>query len=163
MEIKFLQKMSNPNGTDGVRLSYILNNRKIFLEVSGTAMAVYNIGNLSDYELGMIFIPVITDIYIKLKEQGAQLEEISMHSEGAQINGKIVYSKEEIEESLKQRTRCLVNGEFWEILYSGGGDSKPFRVVNTHQTAYEKSGSHQPDFIDSFATKQEAVNFLNKQ
>ncbi len=101
-------------GFDGVAAHII--NTHIELEVGGTAMSVYNIYDLPDDEFGMIFIPMMTDIYIRLKEQGAELEKVSIDSEGAKIKGKIVYSREELEDMLKRKTRRLVYGEYWYIV-----------------------------------------------
>lgn len=161
MEIQFLQKM--PATGDDVRLSYSINKKMVYLEIAGTAMSSYEIYDLSDNELGMIFIPIMTDIYDDLKEQGAELEKIIIDSEGAKKEGKIVYIKESIEEILKRRTRRLVNGEYWEIIKNDIGDNKPYKLYNTHQNIYEKGGTYNPDFIDSFADKQSALNFLWKQ
>ncbi|MFA5080777.1 MAG: hypothetical protein WC472_04135 [Candidatus Paceibacterota bacterium] len=160
MEIQFLQKVVTPGG---VRLSYNIDNKKIYLEISGTAMSSYEVYDLSDKELGMIFIPIMTDIYDDLKEQGAELEKIIIDSEGAKKEGKIVYTKEAIEEVLQRRTRRLVNGEYWEIIKSDTGEGKPYKLYNTHQNIYEISGTYNPDFIDSFTDKQSALDFLWKQ
>jgi hypothetical protein len=160
MEIQFLKKM--PPTNDGIRLSYSIDGKNIYLEVSGTAMSVYEIYNLPDNELGMIFIPVITDIYSQLKDQGAEIESIDIDSDGAKVEGKIIYVKEAIEEVLKRGTRKVVNGEYWEILKNETGDGKPYKVYNTHQAIYEKNGSHNPDCINSFTYLREAINFLWK-
>jgi len=160
MEIQFFKKM--PSTGDGIRLSYSIDGKDIFLEISGTAMSVYKMHDLPDNEMGMVFIPIITDICIQLRDQGAEIESISIDSEGAKIKGKIVYIKEAIEEVLKRGTRKIVNGEYWEILKNETGDGKPYKVYNTHQGIYEKSGSHNPDCINSFTYLREAINFLWK-
>jgi hypothetical protein len=160
MEIQFLQKINLP---DGVRLSYKIADKKVYLEIAGTAMSSYDIYFLSDDELGMIFIPIITDIYDSLKEQGAELEKIEMLSDGLKVAGKVVYTKEEAEEVLKRKSKRLVSGEYWELVKVDNGDGKPYKIFNTHQKAFEKNGSYTPDFIDNFATGEEAINFLNKQ
>lgn len=160
MEIQFLKKM--PSTKDGVRLSYSIDSKNIYLEVSGTAMSVYEIYDLPDDELGMIFIPIITDICSQLKVQGAEIESINIDSDGARVEGKIIYIKEAIEEILKRGTRKVINGEYWEILKNETGDGKPYKVYNTHQGVYEKNGSHNPDYINSFTYLREAINFLWK-
>lgn len=161
MEIQFLQKM--PVINDGARLSYSINEKNIYLEITKTAMITFNISDLSDNELGMIFIPIITDIYGDQKEQGVELEEIIIDSDGAKKEGKIVYIKESIEEVLQRKTRKLVKGEYWEIIKKDTGDGNPYKVFNTHQNIYETSGAYIPDFINSFTDKQSALNFLWKQ
>ena len=95
MEIQFLQKVDL---TDGVRLSYNIDGKKIFLEITGTAMSVYKMYDLSDDELGMICIPIVTGTYVELNEQEAGLEKISLDSDGVKVKGKIVSIKEEVEE-----------------------------------------------------------------
>jgi len=161
MEIQFLKKM--PSTNDGIRLSYSIDGKNIYLEVSGTAMSVYEIYNLPDDELGMIFIPVITDIYSQLKDQGAKIESIDIDSDGAKVEGKIIYVKEAIEEVLKRGTRKVVNGEYWEVVKVDTYDEKPYKVYNTHQGVYAISGACNKDFIDSFKDKQSAINFLWSQ
>lgn len=159
MEIQFLQKV---NLNDGIRLSYKIVDKKVYLEIGGTAMSSYGIYLLSDDELGMIFIPIITDIYVKMNEQGVALEKIVMVSDGIKNDGKIIYSKEEVEEVLKRKTRRLVNGEYWELVKVDSGDGKPYKIYNTHQKAFEKSGSYSPDFINDFVDREDAINFLDK-
>jgi len=161
MEIQFLKQM--PPTNDGARLSYSIDGKNIYLEVSGTAMGVYKIYDLSDNEMGIIFIPIITDIYIQLKDRGAEIESISIDSEGAKIKGKIVYIKEAIEEVLKRGMRKVVNGEYWEVVKLDTYDEKPYKVYNTHQGAYTISGACNKDFIGSFKDKQSAINFLWNQ
>jgi hypothetical protein len=157
MEIQFLQKVNTP---DGIRLSYNIDSKKVYLEITGTATSVYNIYDLEDNNLGMIFIPVISDIYDKLKEQGAELDRVDIDSDGAKIMGKIIYSKECIEDVLKRRSRKLVNGEYWEIKKIDSEDGKSYKIFNTHQKAYENQGTYTPDFIDSFIDEKSAINFL---
>jgi hypothetical protein len=111
----------------------------------------------------MIFIPIITDIYVKLNEQGAVLEKIVMVSEGIKNDGKIIYSKKEIEEVLKRKSRKLVMGEYWDIVKVESANGRPFKIFNSHQKPYELSGSHTPDLIDSFSTEREAMDFLYKK
>jgi|GEM_PF-1508940 len=158
MEIQFLQKM--PPTVDGVKLSYKINDKIIYLEIGGTAMSVYEIYNLPDNELGMICIPMIFDIYSQLKEQGAELDKISIDSDGAKIGGKIIYGKEAIEDVVKRRSRRIVNGEYWEILKNNTEDSKPYKIYNTHQKIYDINGATKIDFIDSFSSYKDALDFL---
>jgi hypothetical protein len=161
MKIQFLQKFENVD--DLTNLLYAIDDKKVKLEVGRTAMSVYNVYDLSDDELGMIFIPAITDIYVRLKKQGADLEKISIDSEGAKIKGKIVYSKAELEDVLKRKSRRLINGEYWEIKKVESEDGKPYKIYNTHQKEFEEGGSYIPDFIDCFSTMDEAIDFLYKQ
>lgn len=76
-----------------VGLLYSIDNNKTKLEVGGTALSVYNISDLSGDELGKIFTSVITAIYVELGEQSAVLDKVSINSEGAEVNGKIFYSR----------------------------------------------------------------------
>lgn len=92
-----------PSIKDEVRLSYNIDSKNIYLEVSGTAMSVYEIYDLPDDGLGMIFISIITAICSQLKDQGAEIESINIDSDDARVEGKIIYIKEAIEEVLRRR------------------------------------------------------------
>ncbi len=100
MDIKFIKKYNSPNGLVG--LIYNIDNDKIIVEVGGTALSTLEIHNLPEDALGKIFTPVIFAIYAELNEQGAKLDRISIDSEGAKIKGKIVCSREKINEIIKK-------------------------------------------------------------
>jgi hypothetical protein len=161
MEVEFLNQIDKTG--DFVKLFYKIDSKKIELEIGGTALSVYEVYSLKDDELGVTFRPVVTAIFVELEEQEAELIKISIDSEGAKIGGKIVYSDVAIKKITTGKSRKLVQGEYWEIIKNDSGDGRPFRIYNTHQTAYEESGSHDIDLIESFSTKEEAIEFLNKQ
>lgn len=101
MEIKFLKKI--PTHLDGVELLYEIDNKNVYLKVSGTALSFYDLYNLPDDELGEVFVPVMIDVYIQLKDQGAEMREVCIDSEGTKVKGKIIYVREDIEKFLKNR------------------------------------------------------------
>jgi len=113
MEIKFLNKVDKTG--DFVKLFYNVEGKKVRLEVGGTALSVYKIYSLSEEELGLIFVPVISDIYVILNEQGAELKKISIDSEGAKVEGKIMYSKEKINGVVMKKLKEQFNKDMWGL------------------------------------------------
>ncbi len=90
MKIEFVQKYDNTG--DAVNLIYNVDGNKIKVIIGGTALSILGI---DQDEAGLVFMPVITDIFVKMEDQHAKVELIEVDSEGAKIAAKVVCSIDE--------------------------------------------------------------------
>lgn len=98
MEVKFIQKLETSG--DFITLIYEIDDHKIKVNISGTALAIFDMdGN----EVGMLFMPAVTDIYVRMQEQRALIEEVNIDSRGAIVEGKLIYSIDECKNSISKR------------------------------------------------------------
>jgi len=56
--------------------------------------------------------------------------------------------------------RKIINNEYWEIRETA---PHTFWVINTHQLVEAEIGSTQPNLVEKFTNKDDAINFLEEQ
>lgn len=98
MKVKFIQKFETSG--DFITLIYKIDGSSIKVNIGGTALSVFN---MDKNEAGMLFVPAITDMYVKMQEQGALIEEVNIDSRGAIVEGKLIYSIDECEDSINKK------------------------------------------------------------